>query len=445
MHQLRYILYIFPLLFLIPIITDQLLLCYYVIGITLLHTICFLRIAFSSKNHLFSPVSVFVSMHNLYFVLGVTMWVIRELYFDNWDGNLFLVIIIFAITSYALSLWGYFELNNRDVKEPYLALNQMSLPLIMFLFLLLLEYLGIYLFTSGFSVIPILEPDIDEARQELGATKSSGTGIGAILIYCGVLCVYHSVCCKLNKLIKFILFVISYIPFLLYGGRLLMVLPLLVLPIVYMVKKDTKLNKKIILSSVLTIASVFCLLMLYGTQRGKGEVDAELFVNFLTADLFPEFRGAVAAFQLNHRDLGPDYTSMILSRFFPGSIAPIIGIDKEHQLSPGGYVADLLGYNGIGIRISLTGELLLSSVWFYILFWFIVIYILHTINKSYFSSNVWGKDKLIYMYIGLFISLVIPYGTGLIANTIILLVVMLILKKICYPTTKRKHIANKIA
>lgn len=420
--------------------------CYYVISITILHTICFLHFALKSKDNLFSPVSVFIIMYNMYFVLGVIMWVIREIYFDNWEGNLYFVIIIFSITSYALSVWGSLELYKRDIKEPVIALSQISLPFLMFIFLLFLEYLGIYLFTAGFSVIPILEPDIDEARIELGATKSSGAGIGAILVYCGVLCVYHSVCCKLIKPIKFVLFVISYIPFLLYGGRLLMVLPLLVLPIIYMVKKDTKLNKKIIFSSVIAIASVFCLLMLYGTQRGKGDVDTELFMNFLTADLFPEFRGAVAAFHLNHKDLSLEYISMVVSSFFPGSIAPVLGIDKVHQLSPGGYVANLFGYDNIGIRISLTGELLLGSVWFYIFFWLIEIYIVHTINKKYFSSNVWGKDKLIYLYIGLFISLVVPYGTGLIANTIILSVVLLILKAICYPAkTKRLHVKNTIA
>ena len=440
MKSLRFLFFLIPFFCIIPLFPDEMSLAYYVIAITSIHTLCFLKLAFKNKNNLFSPPSLFVSIYNMYFILGVVMWIIRETYFENWEGDFYTVITVYAITSYILSFWGSLELYRRPTTEPILNLKQLNLSPLFFIVLLCLEYFGIYLFTAGFSVIPIFETNIDEARKELStASAGAGAGIGAILIYCGVLCIFHVLACKQRKIIKTPLFIVSYIPFVLYGGRLLMLLPLLVVPIIYMVKKNIKISKKNILAFTVTILCVFTILMLYGTFRGKGEIDMELFYNFLTADLFPEFRGSVAAYKLNSKDLSFDYLSMVFSNLFPGGIASILGIDKEHQLQTGAYVASLFGYeNLLGIRISLTGELLLCNLGFYFIFWSILIISVHKLNVFYFNKHIWGRDKFISLYIGLFVSLVIPYGTGLIANTIIIVIFFCLLKNVVYSTSQKR-------
>ena len=167
-------------------------------------------------------------------------------------------------------------------------------------------------------------------------------------------------------------------------------------------------------------------------MRASRDIDMDIFLYYTTGDLFPEFRGSVAAYSLNKLDLGLSYITMIFANMFPGSIASVLGIDKAHQIVIGGYVADLLGYEDIGIRTSITGELLLTSILSYIVFWFAILLFLHQINKQYFKNHYWGKDKCIYMYIGLFTSLIIPYGVSLIPNLIITTFVLLFLKSVMY-------------
>lgn len=360
---------------------------------------------------------------------------VREKFFDNWDGDYYYVLSVYAITSYIMSFWGCAELIGRPRKEPVIILSQLSLTPIMLVLLLFMEYVGIFLFTGGFKVIPLFENDIDAARGELNAVRGAGAGIGAILIYCGVLCIYHTLSCKWSAILKVFIFVLAYIPFLLYGGRLLMILPILVMIMILIIKKKASINKKLMLKLAIGFVLLFGGTMYFGTMRANRKLDMDLFLAFLTADLFPEFRGSVAAFPLNKLDLGWEYVSMIFSRMFPGSIAEGLGIDKVHQINIGPYVAKLLGYDGIGIRISITGELLLTNIISYMVYWLVILFFLHLINERYYKNNCWGKDKCIYMYIGLFTSLIIPYGISLIPNLIITTLVLLILKTIVYSRT----------
>lgn len=439
MKQLRGFIFALPLYIVIPLISDKYILGYYLLSLSTLIAVFFWRIAFRTKNNLFSPVSMFVSMYNIFFLFGLLMWIIREKYFDNWDGDFFLTVIVYSLTSYTLSFWGSVELCKKPKQEPPVFLYQLKLTPIMLFSLFVLEYLGIYLFTAGFKVIPLLAADIDEARIELNSVRGAGAGIGAILVYCGVLCIYHALSIKTHNIIektyKWLLFLFAYVPFLLYGGRLLMALPLLILIILTMVKNNFKLNLKHFVSLSLGIIFFFIILMLYGTLRLGNDIDNELFLNFLTADLFPEFRGSVAVSLLNNKDLGSSYLEMIFSRMFPGAIADFFGIDKTHQIDIGGYVANLLGLDLLGIRTSLSGELLMTSeIWyvFYLLFIFSSVIL---INKKYFKSYYWGKNKFVYMYIGLFWSLIIPYGIGLIPNAIIITIIIVVLKMSVYSRT----------
>ena len=361
------------------------------------------------------------------------MWIYRERYSINWDGDIFEVLYYFVGTSIVLTNIGNFILLKERRKIFSINFSELHLNKWVFVILLCVEYVGIYLYTAGFKMIPILQSDIDVARFELAATTRAGAGIGAVLIYAGLLCIIHLLFTYKNWLVKSILLVISFLPFVLYGGRLMMLVPLIFLLLLFAIKKRYKVTFASILKIVVVFVSGFLILMLYGVYRQKGgEFDEELFTNFFISDFFPEFRGAVASFHLNKLDLTIPYISYCVSMLFPGFLTPYLGINKAAQISVGGYVSNLFGYSGFGIRTSITGELLLTNPFSYVVFWIIIFGGVCLLNKKYFKYDHWGKSKVIYLFLGLYYSLIIPYGISLFPNIIMMIVLMLIIKRFAY-------------
>ena len=119
---------------------------------------------------------------------------------------------------------------------------------------------------------------------------------------------------------------------------------------------------KLFIFFIVSIMLLF-LLMLYGCMRTN--VDYEQAFRYFIAELFPEFRGAVGATYLNTQDLTFPISQFIFSMCLPRVITDILGINKQNLLFVGKYVAELLGYDSIGIRISFTGELLLCNIFFF--------------------------------------------------------------------------------
>lgn len=393
----------------------------------------FIKRTIVSTEKMFSPISIFIYIYNIYAMLGIYMWIYREKYSINWDGNLFEVLYYFVGTSIVLTNIGNFILSKEKRKAFKIDFSELHLNKWMFVMLLCLEYIGIYLYTAGFTMIPILQSDIDVARFELAATSRAGAGIGAVFIYVGLLCIVHLLYTYKNWFVKGILLVISFLPFVLYGGRLMMLVPLIFLLLLYAIKKRYKVTLMSVVKTFVVFIAGFFILMLYGIYRQKGEgFDEELFTNFFISDFFPEFRGAVAAFHLNKLDLTLPYISYCISMLFPGFLTPYLGINKAAQISVGGYISNLFGYSGFGIRTSITGELLLTNPFSYVIFWIVIFGGVCLLNKKYFQYDHWGKNKVVYLFLGLYYSLIIPYGISLFPNIIMMIVLMLIIKRFAY-------------
>ena len=420
-------------------IEDKFLEAYYAIFLSLLTSLLFVKVAFKSKNNLYSPVSLFINVYNLYVVFGVIMWLYREKFFFNWDGDFFTILQIYLFTSLFITTWGYLQIEkNGSIEEPEVAFSTLKIKPFVFFLLLTLEYVGIFLYTAGFKIIPLLQEDIDASRFELNDIERPGAGVSVIFIYCGIFCIIHSFFIIKSFTLKILCIIVSYIPFLLYGGRLMMIIPLIVCLILRTVRKRIILNKKILISILFFLVFFFFVLMFYGTFRQQGEnTDVEFLLNYASSDLFPELRGSMASYLLNKKDLTFPYISYILSMMLPGSIATIIGIDKSEQISIGSYIADLLGFEGFGIRTSITGELILTNPLSYVLFWIGILYILRQINNLYINEKIWGSDKVIYLFVGVYFITLIPYGINSSPNIIVITIFMIFIKKFIY---KRKKI-----
>lgn len=394
----------------------------------------FVKAIILSVEKLFSPLSLFTCIYDIYTIIGISMWIYRELYSYNWEGSIFYVMQYFVGTSIILTNLSLFILSSKKSRDIETNFRELLVSKWKFIGLLLMEYVGIYLYTAGFKIIPILQSDIDIARFELANTSRTGAGTSAILIYCGILClVYLFYASKYLRNIRFMFILISFLPFLAYGGRLNMFIPILLILLLYVIKKKYVIKLRFIGKITVFFIVAFVLLMLYGTYRQQGDnLNEETFVDFFTADFFPEFRGAVAAYHMNRLDLTLPYISYCIAMLIPGFVAPFLGINKGTQLAVGGYIANLLGYEGFGIRTSITGELLLTNPLSYIIWGLLIFAGVYFLNERYFNYKCWGVSKIILLFLGIYYSLIIPYGITLFPNIIMMIIFMWILKKIIY-------------
>lgn len=372
--------------------------------------------------------------------MGIYMWAYREANFYNWDGDFWFVLRCFTIIDFFLTSFGLFVLSRCQMKNLPLNKSSMKLNRVFFLMLMLSEYVGIYLFTAGFKIIPMLSSDVDDARFELGGMARPGAGIGMLLVNLGVLCVIHLYFSKMSKILKALLFFVIYIPFLLYGGRFLMIMPILLLMIIILIQKVDQIRWANIVKYGIGVGFAFFLLMYYGAYRKNGsDMETEFLLDFITGDLFPEFRGAIGSYSLNKKDLSIDFFYFLMANFIPGFVATPLGIDKSKQLSIGSYIADLLGFDGLfGIRISFTGELLLTNMFVLLLFWCLLITIVLKINQLYFRIEQWNFSKMILLYIGISIGPIIPYGITHIPGTLLLMISLLIIYCLSFPKMSNK-------
>lgn len=400
----------------------------------------FTKSVISSTEKLLSPISMLVLFNSLYTIMGITMWLYREINFKNWEGEFWFVLYVYVAVSFIVTFLSIHLLDKKKSRLLYIDKQKMKLKGLVFFIPLILEYVGIYLFTAGFKIIPLLMPDIDEARFDLGQIDRPGAGLGALLINFGILCVIHLFYSKKSLLFKIPLFLVIYIPYILYGGRFLMVMPLLLVAIMAFIQRVKIIKVGLVAKSVVFLAIAFLVMMFYGTYRQTGnDVETEFVLDFLTADLFPEFRGSIGSYSLNNKDLSLDYIGVMLTCFLPGSFLGMIGIDKASQISIGSYVAQLLGFDGnSGIRTSFTGELLLTNPMTFVLIWMLLFIIVLRINTLFFKEREWNIRKLLMLYFGLNLGTIIPYGISLLSNTIIMIVVVSVFSSFAY----KKQLTN---
>lgn len=384
-------------------------------------------------ERLFSPVSVFALMLGFYSSLGMVMWLIHDPLNMNYQGSARLVTLVHCVTTLLLILIAQTDGILRRKRHKSLKRRPVRLYPAAFWILLGLEYLGIFLFTAGFKFIPILSSDIDDARIDLASASRVGAGIAPTLILLGVFCMTYILFSRKKLAEKAVYLLVIAIPFLLYGGRLLMLIPLVVIVVSFIVQRYRRITVRGALYALGGAALLLFILMVFGTFRSLGDTDSDSILKFMTADLFPEFRNSVTAFYLNAMDASLTIILLFSLSLLPGPAAALVGIDKSAlRLTMGEYVAELMGFRGLGIRAGYIGELLLTNTLFYIAVWLLTIALILFLNNRYYKIGVWNGRKMVLFFEGFYLALVIPYGTGLLAGFVMLFVVFFIAELFIY-------------
>jgi hypothetical protein len=385
-----------------------------------------------STEKLLAPFSILIYFYYIFAIFGIYMWIYREIYLENRAGDIYFVTNCFVVTAILLACFAVKRLSSYPDRRIEFNPYTLRIKGKIFFILLLLQYFGAYLYTAGFAVIPILSDNIDIARLEtLDEYQSKGRGMGSVLIYTGLLCIISLFFSKQYSLkVKIPLSLIVYFPFLMYGGRLYMLYPILLIGVIMLLKNNYKPTLKNSIKILCLICIILGGMMFYGTYRARADEVKDFFIDYMTADLFPEYRGAVAAYHLNKEDLSAPLISSCTIALIPGAVADAVGVDKSARLSIGGYVAELFGITGIGIRTSFTGEILLTNPITYLFFWLILLLFVVQINKNYFKSRNLSYKKVGCVILGIYCALVIPYGTGLLPILIILMAYLYTLMRV---------------
>jgi hypothetical protein len=368
------------------------------------------------KRHSFlAPLNIFGVSYFVHGIFGQMVWLL----FNN-EGNPIISSRYFFFISFGFLILAFIKyqkqfptLLNHDTR-PSFRYSQLTSPLI----LLILSYIGAYLYTSGFTVIPILASNIDETRFALMQEKGS-RGIGSVLLLAGIHGIYRLRISKLSIWKKVILYSFYFIPFLLYGGRLLLLLPIIVisLPLLYKLKFSF-----LSLWKGVVVFSVFLLVVNYfGTVRQFGSFSLQSFVLYSWGDSFNEFQHLSHSLIYGQRNFGDQFLPTFFSSFFPSGVFELVGLDKDDFYVPIGYIVNqntiFEKSPEIGIRISLFGEYLvcnpiLCGILVGLTFWIIFI-----VDRRFSKNWVWTFEKYICMLAGLFAALAIPYGLSFLSLT----------------------------
>lgn len=408
----------FLLLFNLPYFLDDIIYAWFSIFILIFSLFQYLLISTKSIEKALSPLSIFIYLLYIYTIFGVYMWIINERSYLNYYGEINFVLQVFSGFTLLYSYIAGLTLNKLPIRNLKFQKSDFTINQFIVLLIIILQYFGAFLFTDGFSYIPILMDNIDIARSEFSNLNRSGAGLGIILIYTGAIGMIITAYSNKQKMfMKIVYFVIFMIPFLLYGGRLNIIFPILVLFVLNLMKKNIVINLKIIIKTTIFIFILLILLFLFATYRSKGSLEADLIVEFITADLFPEFRSAVGAYSLNNKDITSILTTSTFSLLIPGPFATFFGIEKDISILVGKYIGNLLGLS-VGIRTTFIGELLLTNPSTFIIYLFVIFIILSHINNAFFKYNTLNLSKSIYLIIGLYFSFIVPYGITILPNFI---------------------------
>ena len=191
--------------------------------------ICTLLIAFyiSTKSSRF-----FFAFVLLFLVAGFAVYEIRDLYFYNLPGSKSVYnqeLLIVSLFLFPMAFIGW---------KPVMVRSFLRIEIWVLYFL---EYTGMLVMTRFLSVVPLFQSDIDSGRAAVQAV--SGVGIGwFLLVFPGSLLIVSLYNRKASWILKGTQLILAYIPFILYGGRSLMIFPLVVILFNSLLNRDKRLT-----------------------------------------------------------------------------------------------------------------------------------------------------------------------------------------------------------
>ena len=296
--------------------------------------------------------SIFYFIVSTWFSIGCLIYFFREDFYYNLKGDpepVYQSYIIFFITLFIISFFlrkKYFIFLQKNIKyynsELYI--------------LLIAQYVGFAIFTSGFSSLPIFSDNIDAGRSTI--QTGSAVGIGWVLMVLGSINFSRILrnTYSLNKMERIFYVLITYFPFVVYGGRSLIIFPLIVHILTLLILNKTKFNPVyLFLSFIFSVP----MLMYFSVWREFGYVDLDNFqhLNYMFADAFSEFRISVNV----SNNISDDFNFLmnVISGQIPSFFYELVGLSKsDYYVNIGRLVTEATDYSDFdaGIRIGLIGE-----------------------------------------------------------------------------------------
>lgn len=296
---------------------------------------------------------MFFGLILFFLVAGAMVYEIRELYFYNLPGNteVFnteLLAVLVLLLPVVLIRW----------KQRYVRpFRWIEISILFFL-----EYSGMLVMTRFLTIIPLLQTNVDSGRADVQAF--SGVGIGwFLLVFPGsllIVSIYNDSTPLLRKGVQLLL---AYFPFILYGGRSLMVFPIMV------VLFDRILNRNMGLSLTRSISIgvvAITLVLSFGVWREFGELSLNTeSLAWMAADAATEYRSGVNVLHNLHAQRVPGFWQNLPAGLIPGFLWELFGENKTeyyHQIgtvvtSNSHYYKEFDG----GMRLGLLGELAISN------------------------------------------------------------------------------------
>ena len=380
------------------------------------------------------PYNLLVFISFVYITFGEIIYIIRDSIFWNTQGSpivptkeLNVYFLFFVLNSIALNV-KYKDsqvvntLNNISLKDS-------GVPL-----LYCFAFLGLYLFTNGFTYMPLFAADIVEARHN--KVHTAGEGFGFVFMLCAVWLIlfYLKDIIRSKDFYKIFLVAILAILLLIPGGRSLLVLPIYLFVAFYYRNKHV--SSQLVLS-IIPILLVFMFLMEFiAIYRAFGSINLadETQYAYLLSDFTPEFRSIVNFYCLAPDGLGDKFAGNVIFGNIPGFIYSLLGLDKDSLFVPTGKIvtqfSDYADHFEGGIRLSLLGEIFVCSPVVKIFVLITYIFCLDFCSKSlFYEKNEKDFIKQVFAYMIVF---AIPYGFSFIMNALQVFIFLYLLNKVFF-------------
>lgn len=388
------------------------------------------------KKGLLIPYSMFYYVFFVYSIFGQTVWLYRDIYWFNEIGDPIPIIKIYGLVGIILYTFGISrntyiksKINNKySVDTHSFSLSTINISGMKILLIFILGIAGTFIFTSGFKYIPLLSQNMSQTRLELQESNIGGKGFGFIFmlgLVNGIVFLYFkykSVKSVPKKILYFVLIIAFYLPLTFYTGRLLLLIPFLIILLINLLQKQ-KINYLYFTGIITVIIVTYYMVMYFGAVRFFGNnVSSELIARYFWGDIFPEFRMFVYFNKISENNLTDVVYGTFFSGLIPGFIYNLVGIDKaEFYITIGKYVQSHMGNLGInlGIRLTLFGELYMAGGMISLISSLaVILVVIHILDIKYQMEKIFSTNKYIYLVMGIFMALSIPYGTLFLTSTI---------------------------
>jgi hypothetical protein len=389
----------------------------------------------------YDPPSTVCLSYTLFFSGGIFLYLFRQwvgLYLH--PGNMILaskiglIGFIFLITS--LLIINY-------IKHPHILL-EMNSELsgwsvgklkIMVILLIFIGYIGAFLFTEGFRIIPILGGSFSQVdRYTLQEDIGTGKGLAFMLMTFHFFAIgfeyVRNKILKRTQLRTIMVFIICLPSLLMYSGRSFLLIPLLLLVLLsFYTKTNIRITK--VLPFLFIFPIMWFMMLMY---RSFGEFTFDTDIYFIFTDLLVEMRTfAVVLDIIKETNLFGLIIITSIAQTIPSFVFSVFGLDKAEYFAPiGKYLQSFIPEFGVnlGIRTSLFGECYLAGGYYVLFIIMLIIAYISIVTCNNLKMRSFTPKKFSYVLMGVYLPILIPYGTSMLITMLQMFIICIIFTKL---------------